>query len=255
MAFKFDCDNSILVSRDCGLGLGCGRWRGVWRRSFSLGRHMRPGRGCRSVSVEVGSVWRCSAQSDGVLDDGYVCLHVLCAFRCCLDVLEDLAHRRLSQDLADERDGRFQVWLHYIPWHLVLPPSVYRLQLIACLSEVCGLLVDVFWAVGYPRPPGCHYREFTRFRRIFRGNCLARYREPRNWTKFSAFSKMCSELCVVFFCSIGFPFVTLFARVFRAHRPSADSADSSLPGTFKELGGQPNPKAGFSNSVRDGEER
>lgn len=80
-----------------------------------------------------------SAQSDRV-DDCDVLLDVLCAFCRVLDVLEDLAIRRLSQDLANDRNGRGHILLYYAPWSLVLPSSIHRLHLIACFFEVCGVL-------------------------------------------------------------------------------------------------------------------
>ena len=49
---------------------------------------------------------------------------------------------------------------------------IHGLQLVACFSEVCGMLVDVFWAIVYLRPSRRHYYELTRFRRVNRGNCL-----------------------------------------------------------------------------------
>jgi hypothetical protein len=59
-------------------------------------------------------------------------------------VVEDLAHCRLLEHLANERNGRCNVWLHYVLWYLVLPASIYGLQLVACFSKVYGMLVDVF---------------------------------------------------------------------------------------------------------------
>jgi hypothetical protein len=60
-------------------------------------------------------------------DDGDVVLYVLRALRRALNLLEYLTQSWLSKNLADERNGRFQVWLHYIPWHLILPASINRL--------------------------------------------------------------------------------------------------------------------------------
>lgn len=114
--------------------------------------HLRPRRCGICGFTKVGSVKRGRAQSYGVLDEDHVFLDVLCASGRVPDVPEDLAHRRLSQDLADEREGRCQVRLCDIPWHLILPTSVDRLQLVACSCEVCGMLIDVFGSVVYLRP-------------------------------------------------------------------------------------------------------
>lgn len=66
-------------------------------------------------------------------------------------MLEDLAVCRLSLDLSNERNGRRQVLLYYVPWYLVLQASVDRLQLVVCFSKVCDVLVDVFRAVYLAR--------------------------------------------------------------------------------------------------------
>lgn len=40
---------------------------------------------------------------------------------------------------------------------------VYSLQLVTCFFEVCGMLVDVFWAIVYLRPLRRHYYKSMRF--------------------------------------------------------------------------------------------
>lgn len=72
----------------------------------------------------------------------------------------------MPQDFANERKGRGQVWLHYIPWDLVLPSSTHRLQLVACFSEVRGVLVDVFGAIVHLWPPRRHHDNLDAFLRV-----------------------------------------------------------------------------------------
>jgi hypothetical protein len=89
-----------------------------------------------------------------------------------LDVLENFSHSRLSQDFPDECDGGCEIRLDYVPWNLIEASSIYRLQLVACFFEICGVLVDVFWAIVYLRPLRRHYREMTRSERVNRDNGL-----------------------------------------------------------------------------------
>ena len=106
------------------------------------------------------------AQSYGVLDDRNILLKVLCASGGVLDLLEDLPKRGLLANLTNERNGRFQVFLYYIPWHLVMPTPIHCLQLVACFLKVCGVLVDVFGAIVYLRPPRRHYFKLDAFERV-----------------------------------------------------------------------------------------
>lgn len=102
-----------------------------------------------SASTEVGCIQRGSAQSYRALDDRDISLDVLCTLGGVLDLLEYLTHRGLLQHLANERNSGGNVWLYYIPWYLVLPSSIYGLQLVACFSKVCGMLIYVFRPVVY----------------------------------------------------------------------------------------------------------
>ena len=86
--------------------------------------------------------------------------------------MEHLPHRWLLQHFTNKREGRFKVGLDYVPWNLIGPTSIRGLQLVACFSKVCGMLVDVFGAIVYLRPSRRHYHENTRFRRVYRDNGL-----------------------------------------------------------------------------------
>jgi hypothetical protein len=92
-------------------------------------------------------------------------------------VVEDLAYCRLLEYLANKRNGRCNVWLHYVPWYLVLPASIHGLQLVIYFSEVYGMLVDVFWAIVYLRPLTRHYHKIHAFSRVTCNNCLFRTTE------------------------------------------------------------------------------
>lgn len=144
---------------------------------------------------------RSCAQPYRVFDDSNVFLHILCALGCVLDLLEDLhlPHRGLTQDLADERNGRRQVLLYCIPWHLILSSlSTACNMLHASLRYVaCSLMCS--WADVYLRPSRRHYYRNTRSGRVSRNNCLFSHRFTVDSAQIYAFSKMCSELVVVFF--------------------------------------------------------
>jgi hypothetical protein len=113
-------------------------------------------------------------------------------------MVEDLAHRGLLEHLAGERDGRSNVCMHYVPWYLVLSASIDGLQLIARFSEVRGMLVDVFRAVVYLGPLGRHYHQLDAFSRVNWRNCPRECKQTIKIAKYDAFSKICSELLVVF---------------------------------------------------------
>jgi hypothetical protein len=89
-----------------------------------------------------------------------------------LNLPEQFAHRRLLQHFADERNGRCNVWLHYVPWYLIGSAFIRSLQLVTCFSEVCGMLVDVFRAIVYLWQSRSHHRELTRFSRVNRNDRL-----------------------------------------------------------------------------------
>jgi hypothetical protein len=77
--------------------------------------------------------------------------------------MEHLPHGRLLQHFTNERKGRFKVGLDYMLWDLIGSAFIRCLQLVACFSKVCGMLVDVFGAIVYLRPSRRHYYENTRF--------------------------------------------------------------------------------------------
>jgi hypothetical protein len=81
-------------------------------------------------------------------------------------MVEDLAHSRLPKHLANERNSGYDIWLYNVPWYLVLPASIYGLQLVTCFSEVGGVLVNVFWAIIYLRPLRRHYHKLDAFSRV-----------------------------------------------------------------------------------------
>lgn len=81
----------------------------------------------------------------------------MCALSGVLDVVEDIAYWRLLEHLANERNGGCDILLHYIPRYLVFPALIYGLQQMVCFAEVCGVVVDVFWAIVDLRPLWHHY--------------------------------------------------------------------------------------------------
>jgi hypothetical protein len=141
--------------------------------TLNLGCDLRPGRR-GPYSTAVGWVNGDGVQAHRVLYDCDVLLDVLRASGRILDVLEDFAHPRLSQDFADKCDGGSQVWLDYVPWYLIVTTFVYRLRLIAYFFQICGVFVDVFGAIVYLWPTRCHHHRLTRFSRVI-GDQTPRY--------------------------------------------------------------------------------
>jgi hypothetical protein len=60
------------------------------------------------------------------------------------------------------------------------------------------MLVDGFRAIVYLRPLRCHYRKLNAYLRVSCNNCLRGHRLAVEIAKYHAFSKICSELLVVF---------------------------------------------------------
>lgn len=115
------------------------------------------------------------------------------------NVVEDLAHGGLPEHLPGERDGRRNVVPYYIPWYMVQPAFIDRLQLVARFPKVCSMLVDVLWAIVYLKAIPAPFPPIDAFPRVNRRFWAREYRQTTRSRKRDAFLKMCSELCVVFF--------------------------------------------------------
>lgn len=138
------------------------------------------------------------AYSYGALDERDVSLNVLDVLCCALDLQEDFAHRQSLKHLADERDGGCKVGLNYIPWYLITSALIRSLRLVACFSQVRGVLIDVFRTIVYLQPSRRHYHEATRFRRVIRDSGLRHRRLTTIITNNHVFSKIRCELWVVY---------------------------------------------------------
>lgn len=136
-----------------GWGLGSAHvlwaWRRWERKAFSLCCYLCPKHSCSSTPLRLaafrGVVLSPTELSITVKSLWIFCVHLAASWICWRISL-------VAGWRSTSRNGGHNVWLYFIPWYLVLPTSVYGLQLLACFSEIRGMFIYVFTSIVALRP-------------------------------------------------------------------------------------------------------